>query len=258
MTPSAVNPVMRLITLLQADEAGWSALEAAARMAKGLEAELLALFLEDGDLFAAADLPFTRAISAETGALRDFDAVALEAAYKVQAARARERVSSIGALHSLRWSFEMLRRDSEHASRLATRGGDILFVDRATLGLRYRRTGIETTAQLECHLLVADVRSAPPHHIGLVYEGRSEVLRASFRISAALGAPLDVLVIGEDAESLQRLMRRARDWLRRRGVTARIAGAVAIDTEALRQFSATHSDGLLLFDRPSRIATLTG
>lgn len=258
MTPSADDPVMRLITLLQADEAGWSALEAAAGVAKGLEAELLALFLEDGDLFAAADLPFTRAISAESGALRDFDAAALEAAYRVQSARARERVSSIGAMHSLRWSFEVLRREGEHAGRLLTRGGDILFVDRAALGLRYRRAGLEATAHLECHLLVADVKSAPPRHVGLVYEGRPEVLRTSFRIAAALGAPLEVLVLGEDAQSLQRLMRRARDWLRRRGVTARIAGAVAIDTEALRQFSAAHSDGLLLFDRPSRIATLTG
>lgn len=108
--PSAkVKAPRRIVVLLDASAAGKAALAAAAARAAELEAELLAVFVEDVDLLHLAGLPFAREIGFPSATRRELDASAMERALRQIADEARRSVAEIAKRMPLQWSFQIAR-----------------------------------------------------------------------------------------------------------------------------------------------------
>ena len=99
----------RFVVLLDASAPGKAALEAAAARAAELEAELLAVFVEDVDLLHLAALPFAREIGFPSATRHDLDARAMERKLNRTADEARRSIAEIAARVPLQWSFQVAR-----------------------------------------------------------------------------------------------------------------------------------------------------
>jgi hypothetical protein len=108
-TPRA-GPRLERVTLAVREHAP-DLLGAAAQLARDLQAELAALFVEDRTLLRVAALPITREIGRVSGVSRAFDLPDLERMLRRQAEQLREQVAAAAEAGSLAWSFEVRRGD---------------------------------------------------------------------------------------------------------------------------------------------------
>ena len=106
--PAAVK-TRRVVVALDASAPGQAALEAAAGLAARLEAELLAVFVEDIDLLRLAGLPFAREIGYPSAIRRAIDVPAMERSLRRHADEARRSVALIAERKPLKWNFEVAR-----------------------------------------------------------------------------------------------------------------------------------------------------
>ena len=136
----------RVLVALDPCEVDPADFEASARLAAGLNAELVALFVEDSNLIAAADLPVTHLIPAGCRQLAALDGAAMRRAFRVAEGRAREHLSSVAERWHLDWSFEVteIRQAAETMARL--RREDFLTVT----GAAGRRSGASLSGGPEC------------------------------------------------------------------------------------------------------------
>lgn len=104
-----VKAPRRVVILLDASAPGRAALEAAAAHAAELDAELVAVFVEDVDLLHVAGLPFAREIGYPSAERREIDPSAMERTLRQLADEARRSIAEIAARTPLQWSFRIER-----------------------------------------------------------------------------------------------------------------------------------------------------
>lgn len=143
----------RILVALDATQAGQSALEAAALLAEALQYELVGLFVEDSDLMALANLPFSREVR-RSGVIQQIDPATLQREVEAHAAAARQAVRQVALRRNLRWSFRSVRGDVDAVFTAAAAEVDIVCVSRRGPG-RYRRAPMASPAR------VAIERQAP-------------------------------------------------------------------------------------------------
>jgi len=124
--------------------------EAAARLARELEAEFLGLFVEDADLVRLASLPFAREVGLASASLLSMDLSGLERQLRAQAARVEQALQSIlGPAPG--WSFRVERATPERAVEAALAEGHapaLLIPPAADLrGARVHARRVELTRQ---------------------------------------------------------------------------------------------------------------
>ena len=90
-----------------------AALAEATRLARQLEAELSALFVEDIGLLGAAALPFVRSFGLSGGGWQAFERRDMETAVRALAEQARQALAELAARDRLRWSFRVVRGEIE-------------------------------------------------------------------------------------------------------------------------------------------------
>jgi hypothetical protein len=91
-------------------------LEALARLADELQAELIGLFVEDIGLLHLAALPFGREVGFPSAARRELDVKGLERAFEAQANELRRACEAVFATTTVSWSFRVAR--GEQADQL--------------------------------------------------------------------------------------------------------------------------------------------
>ncbi len=101
--PEARAPIRRILVALDASGASLAALDAAARLAATLEAELLGLFVEDEDLLRLAGLPCAREVGFTFTQARRMESADMERAHSFH------RVYWAGAALALRWDVTLRR-----------------------------------------------------------------------------------------------------------------------------------------------------
>jgi len=99
----------RIVVAIDTGPPGKAALRAAAELAARLQAELLALYVEDVDLLNLAALPFAREIGFPSAAHRELDVEAVERLLRLHAEEARRTVEEFAARTPLKWSFQVTR-----------------------------------------------------------------------------------------------------------------------------------------------------
>ena len=109
---SSENPeaiIQRILVALDASSYSLAALEAAARLAATLEAELDGLYVEDVNLLRWAELPFTRVVRYPASTDEEIDAVIMEEQLRRRAESARRALAHIARELDVTWSFKVVR-----------------------------------------------------------------------------------------------------------------------------------------------------
>lgn len=99
----------RVIVSCDNSPLGTTAIDAAAALARGLDAELKGIFVEDVNLFRMAALPFTRDIASATASASRLQASEIQRAMEQQASAIRKLLAEVAASRSLPWSFQVVR-----------------------------------------------------------------------------------------------------------------------------------------------------
>lgn len=115
----------RLLLALDAACCEAAAIEAAVAIAVKLEAELEALFLEDADMIAVAELPFTHEVCARTARTREISVPRLERSLR---ALTREVEHRFGSLAGRRGGFRVVREQRAVALGEAVDEFDVLLL----------------------------------------------------------------------------------------------------------------------------------
>lgn len=175
----------RIVVALDSSASARAAMEAASELAARLEAEVLALFVEDAELLHLADFPFAREIGADALA-RPFDRTRLERRLRSEARKAREVCASFAGRGPVQVRFEVVRGGVARELLAAAEQADMILLGRASREASRRQARLEPR----------------PLRLGRTV---SSVLAASTRTVAvvtaehAFGRPVAVLYDGSEA-----------------------------------------------------------
>ena len=177
----------RILVALDTGSLSRMAVEAAARLAIGLQGELEALFVEDAKLRRLAELPFARELGVTSAQARRFDTAELDRAIAVQAQQVRRVLQDEARKLPLVWTLEVVRGDLIAVVLERTTAADLL-----VLGMTRRPAFVASRA--------AQVRTRVERRIGrhpifVLFDGSPAGTRA---LEAALAlerrAKADVVV----------------------------------------------------------------
>jgi nucleotide-binding universal stress UspA family protein len=229
----------RILVALDDSRHGLAALEAAAELAACMQAELLALFVEDVNLLRLARLPHQH-LSFDTGAGQPLDEATVEAHFRTQAALARAALLAAGTRRHVSVSFRVARGLVSAEVLAAASEADLLILGWAGRGLpslaargsdegaarRVGRTARAAAERAPRSVLLWTREPTLQRPVVAVDEGAPRAaltLTAAARLAAALGRSLTVLVTGDTPEEARARLAAADEWLRARGVEARLA-----------------------------------
>lgn len=194
----------RIVVALDTGSLSRMAIEAAARLAIGLQARLEALFVEDANLRRLAGLPFATEQGTASAQSRRFDLAELERAIGVQAQQVRRLLEAMASKLSAGWSLEIVRGDLIDVVLERGSTADLLVLGR-TRRPAYRGThGERVLRRLE--------RRVARHPIVAVFDGSAAAERA---IEAAIAlerreqGDVIVAIVATSAEQFTLLSERA-------------------------------------------------
>jgi hypothetical protein len=244
----------RILVALDAGEQSLADLEEVARLAAGLQAELVGLFIEDTELFSAAALPVTRMVSHQGQAETGLDTALMQRALRVWAARSRESLAAAARHWQVRWSFRVARGTLAEQLLSQVQDFDLLALGKAGAPTREARLRAETlrvTEQARCSVLLLHRAARPNRPVVVIYEGAERPLALGQDLARVYGSPLVVLALGQDAKTAESLERDAAEWLGGKGAVQRLIGAEpAVVEKTLRELSAS----VVVLDRHGSLA----
>jgi nucleotide-binding universal stress UspA family protein len=120
--------IRRILVAIDSSPYELAALEAAARLATELRAELHGVFIEDIDLFRLAGLPFASEIDYSSGTLRPLDTEAIEQALRTRAEGVRRAIEETAQRTRLSWSFRISRGNVVQTMLTESLEADLLVV----------------------------------------------------------------------------------------------------------------------------------
>lgn len=129
----------RMLLALDAMNCESALINAAMALAEKLEADLDALFVEDSDIYAVAELPFTREVSLSSARERDISGQHVEQALRSRSRDAEQRFSAALARNRLKGRFDVLRAPRGEALMNAAAGVDVLILTPADPALMRMR-----------------------------------------------------------------------------------------------------------------------
>jgi nucleotide-binding universal stress UspA family protein len=220
----------RILVALDASRESQAALEAAARLAARLEAELLGLFVEDVDLLNLAALPFSREVPLLSRTSHILQPEQVERELKSRAAMARRALAEIAAAFHVDWSFRIARGRVETELVAAAKDADLVALGKGTRPLSGHvylgSTGRAIAARTIRSVLFATMTSGSADAaVAAVYseDRRSgEALALAARLTKHDGRPLAVFVLGDSPSALARLEAGAREELQSMGVSGSV------------------------------------
>jgi hypothetical protein len=212
----------RVLVALDPCAAELADFEATARLAAGMNAELVGLFVEDSGLIEAADLPVTQLIPAGCRSMAAVDASAMRRAFRVAAAHARETLSTVAERWQVQWSFQItqLAATEETLSRLTA--DDLLALSGARRARRSPLSERAMTEKLPCPVMIMRREGQRRQPVAVLYEGNVAALAVGRDLARIYERPLLVVVAGEDAAARQEREREAAAWLRDQGLSGTV------------------------------------
>lgn len=127
MDPKAAT-FNRILVALDTSWQSYAALETAAEFASHLQAELMALFIEDADLLRLAELPFAKELDRSSGVMRPLDAGALIRALQADAQRLQNRLAEESEKRRISVSMKVVRGQYVAAAMEMADQTDIVFL----------------------------------------------------------------------------------------------------------------------------------
>jgi len=214
--------VVVAVDLCRRDHNSWTH---AVNLAERLDAELVALFVEDEDLLRLAKLPFSTEISRVSGAVRNLDPVAITFEMTRQIDKLKALLAESIDQRSLRAMVKTVRGRFLREVLVATGDADFVFVSASShAGEQLRSFGWR---QLGSHMPVRN----SIHSVWSVYDG-SDVSRRSVQLASELSqsmtSPLSIALRPDPGQPVEDLKTSAMSLL---GDTAKAIRFVSVQTK---------------------------
>ena len=253
MTP-AEHRMGRILVALDASPCSLAVLEIAARLAAALEAELSGLYVEDETLLRGAELPITNAVGSFSGAVRQLERPELERHLRIQAAKAKHALETIGNHARVPWSFQVARGAVTQELLLAANDADIVSLGQCGWSLiGSSRMGITTEtvlARADAPVLVHRSGLRAGRSVVAVYDG-SEAAHIGLTLGTQVahdgGTPL-VIVLPTSGQNVDRLRSSAQNELEALEVDRRVGFRTVVRQDAVELGGVAHGEdaGILI------------
>jgi nucleotide-binding universal stress UspA family protein len=129
--PAEPAKIRRIIMALDTASSALPAIEAAAGLALGLDAELAGLFIEDERLLRFAGLPFARETGFASARARPLAPASVEHALRAQAEQLRRLLAATAERLSLAWTLEVVRGEVLRSVLERVGASDLLVLGRS-------------------------------------------------------------------------------------------------------------------------------
>jgi len=248
--------IRRILVALDTDERTPAALEEAARLAAGLEAELVGLFIEDAELLQAAALPMTRMVPHQARTLADFDPASMQRAYRIWSAEARRSLEAAATQWRIKWSFQVARGIYAEQLMATLRAGDLLALA-SSKHQRRSRTGLAAltvAAQAPCSLFLMYRRWETWKPVVVLYEGSEEALAMGQTLAAIYDLPLVALVLAQDEEAARSETTAVQHYLGGADRPADLIQMHPVTAERIGDALRDLTPGIIIFDRRGKLA----
>jgi nucleotide-binding universal stress UspA family protein len=240
--------IHRILVALDASPECSSALAIAVDLAARRNEELLALFIEDVNLFNLADLPFAREIDRVFAMEREFDTLRMARTLRAQAEQLRRTLDAITAERKVSSSMRVVRGQYVAEALSAATSMDILLFGRT-------RSAPRTAART---LRAAWKEAGGRRIVGVVYDGGEAADRAlalASELARTLEGKLVVITLAADNAEAERLQEQAESRLEDAGLSARFSH-VPLDNPAKLVNAAYHEDcSLVVVPRDSECSS---
>lgn len=210
--------IRRILVALDASTDSLAALDAAAKLAARVEAELVGLFVEDVNLLRLAGLPFTRELRFPS--LDPMTQEKMEQALRLQASQARRALSKAAETRAVRWSFQVVRGHVTPELLAAALSADLVTLGRASRPHK-RPSRLGSTAQAlaqqaphSIFLTQQPIKEDRP--VLLTYDGSDmaqKALHVAFYLAHAHQLPLTILLPDDSPDDPKALAEKASQWL---------------------------------------------
>jgi nucleotide-binding universal stress UspA family protein len=243
----------RILVALDGSYHSMAALEAAADLVAGLEAELEGLYVEDKDLLELSALPVASECPYPYDTSVTLDQTRIERELRAQAEQARRGFVRICRSRSIAHTFRTLRGEVVTELLEAAEGADLLSLGRISRPL-IRQPQLGSTARAVVAyarrpvlLMQRGVRVKEP--VVVVHHGADEARKAiltASRLARRTAGYLTVLTLAQDAAAAQRLRAQAAAWLRGGRLFIRHQQVPDLDPETLAQTAQGQRCGILV------------
>jgi nucleotide-binding universal stress UspA family protein len=214
----------RILVALDNSTHSVAALEAAARLAASLSAELIGLFVEDVNLLRLAGLPMTEAIDATSAAVRPLDSHQMADDLRLQAAQARRALVRVAEPLQIAYSFKVARGQVTPELLTAALEADLLTLGRGSRALGRRRMGSTARAVAAAcdrptlFMTPAAKKAGGGQPVMVTFDGSEAAVTAlemGVQLAQALATRLTILLLAETPTAAYPLQERVEKSLQR-------------------------------------------
>jgi nucleotide-binding universal stress UspA family protein len=245
MPEAAPRKTERVLVTCDTSPLGTAALDAAASLARHLDAELAGLFVEDINLLRMATLPFAREYALASAAVRPVASGELERTLRQQADALRGALSRAAQTLSVPWSFQVVRGALLDSVLEAMRAPDLVVFGHTgqfavVPGIR------QAPAQSRPH----SAEAVPRQPILTIYDGSpaaDRALTAAQTLAQVHRTNVVVLVQAEEAATVASLRARAMAQFAGSRVGVHFHRLPARDCSAIKNIVETHHAAALLW-----------
>lgn len=204
--------IRSILVALDTSAHSLAALEAAARLAAAMHAELVGLFVEDVNLLRLAALPFAREVRWPSSTRRSLDEARMERELRLMASQARRALALAAEEAETEWQFRVVRGAVADEVLRAALEVDLLTLGRASRPLS-RRVRLGSTAQAAAvrggrSVLLARKGADPDQPVVVTYDGSAvspRVLSAAVQMAQTGESNLIVLILADNADDAPQL-----------------------------------------------------
>ncbi|MFP4531131.1 MAG: universal stress protein [Desulfobacterales bacterium] len=204
-------PLRRILVPLDASAHSRAALEAAAKLAASMGAELSGLYVEDAELLDLCRYPFAREVGLMPARTRQLESADLERDFRIQAEQIRRMLAMLADASDINWSLTVRRGrvlaeilDQAASADLTVLGRVGRKLSSASMGSTVRHL-IEQSRGMTL-ILQAGFQLVSP--VLTVYDGSEQSLRAvsiAISLARAAGGNMEILIPAQTEEEFSRL-----------------------------------------------------
>lgn len=257
MSDDAPGPMTRrILVALDAAERSTMALEAAARLAAGLKAELVGLFIEDTELLEAAALPVTRIIPSQAWTAGALDPDMMQRAWRIWSAESRKTLEAAAARWHVRCSFQVTRGAFAEQLLAQTDEHDILTfqTNRRMSRTRGDLAARHVAAQARCSVLLMERRAFADKPVMVICEGGRQMLTVGRTIADIYNLGLVVLALGQSGGAAKASAAEARRFLKDEPRLAAVEALPDAAAAGVGDLLRRYDPGVVIFQRLGRFA----